>query len=322
MTKINITATNTATVVLPIKINAIKSTVKKNNHLLVNLINGETLILEDFYTYSPLLLLNATKGKEVQQIHLNSEGYITGISQVNSSELQSLIGENTPNLTQQVSDVLLFAAPITASTSDSIVTDNTETGSFTSVLSYDLAVFGVSSLVLGSTFMLWDKGDKGGKENDAESNIQTQYDSNNNPLFSYQFSEKGNVEKLAFGDIKGQNAIAQTEDLRDWENAQLAKIKGLNEIILSDAQQSSTLLLDMEIISKLAPQDNRLVIRGDATDKVKIHDHFSDNPNNVGQSYVESKTSEGQTYKVFHKTIETTSYEVWVESDIVTEYLV
>ena len=65
-TSINITANKAASIVLPVKVSAIKSTAKKGNDLVITLQNGQTIVLENYFEKEPALLTNGVNGAEIE----------------------------------------------------------------------------------------------------------------------------------------------------------------------------------------------------------------------------------------------------------------
>ena len=119
----------------------------------------------------------------------------------------------------------------------------------------------------------------------------------------------GSIENLIFG--YGGNYRDHHEDFTKWTTDKLNDIKGLANIVLSDATAESIVTLDRMTIANISPTGNRLAIYGDATDTVNL--------NGGGfTKQADTVTAGGQVYDKYTTDVDGTTYTVLVDNDINT----
>ena len=112
----------------------------------------------------------------------------------------------------------------------------------------------------------------------------------------------GTIERLSFGTESGTNAIKHTEDLTQWTEDKLARFKGaLTTVTLSDPTAASTLILNKQVIAKIASINKVVTIDGDATDNVQL------------SGFVEQSSSTKEGYKQF---MADDLYTIFIDEDV------
>ena len=85
-------------VVLPVKYEAIKSTVRQGDNLVITLHDGQVIVLEGFYLEPRTLLVNGSEGNLVQQLVLSEEGAVVSAETLSAAQLDALLGAQAANL--------------------------------------------------------------------------------------------------------------------------------------------------------------------------------------------------------------------------------
>ena len=118
----------------------------------------------------------------------------------------------------------------------------------------------------------------------------------------------GQIDRLAYGSQYSTFGNSSNDDFRNWDQAQINKVKGLAVIQLA-VDVTTTITLDSATLAKLAPKGNKLSILGQSDDNLHISSDF-----------VKSGTKGNHT--LYKATVEGTEYTLEVDTAIHTDNVI
>lgn len=327
----NVALGQSTNVVLPIDYLSIKSSTRKGNDLVVTLVNGEVIILEDYYVKPRKLVSNGTQGAVVQELTVSDEGAITGVRQYSMEQVSEQFGTQTLDLDFQTSDVLLLSEP--ASTinyssvlffgataliggaywysmekdkDDSVVDQQTASRS-TSVFydPYTSHVYDSTGKIIKTSFDL----DKDGKYDRTESytwnedKINTvEYDNNNDNVIDSKITYEYNDTDLQSISIETYNNYI--EDFSMWDDARLDTLIGINNIQLSDPNAQTHIILNSQTLSHILDNQDSIIISGDNSDTVTL------------EQFTKVENSSQTGFEEYSAVIENHTYTAFIDNDV------
>ena len=128
---------------------------------------------------------------------------------------------------------------------------------------------------------------------------------------------KGNIDRLDFGTLGGDYTVNHQENFTQWSIDRLTRIKGLNQIVLSNTNYQTEITLDQATIGKIAPTGtvsstaSALTISGDTTDTVNLE----------GSGFTKlttTYTNGTDTFDMYSTTVNNTTYTLFIDNDVNT----
>ncbi len=125
----------------------------------------------------------------------------------------------------------------------------------------------------------------------------------------------GNIDRLDFGTLGGDYTVNHQENFTQWSTDRLTRIKGLNQIVLSNMNYQTEITLDQATIGKISPAGtvssttSTLTISGDTTDTVNLE----------GSGFTKlttTHTNGTNTFDMYSTTVNNTTYTLFIDNDV------